>query len=156
MPTKEQIREKIKNLTLMDDVLFHEAAKDKEFCEEILRVFLDDPNLCVLEEKPQKKLINLEGRSITIDLVCRLGDNTIVNVEVQKNNNVNHKKRVRYHASMLTTNTTDPGQQGNRFYFFLKNIKNNTYIESKKNFYNELENKISKFPESISAKSDSE
>ncbi|MBQ7606408.1 MAG: hypothetical protein IJU76_00245, partial [Desulfovibrionaceae bacterium] len=57
--------------------------------------------------------------------------------------------------NLLLYGTSYPAQ-GNRFYFFLKNIKNNTYIESKKIFYNELENKISKFPESISAKSDSE
>ena len=42
-----------KSLNPIDDKLFSKMAEDKAFCEEILRVILDDPELEVLECTPQ-------------------------------------------------------------------------------------------------------
>ena len=70
MPTKQQILEGIKKLTLFDDTLFRKAAESKEFCEEIIRVFLEDPMLIVLANYSEKDFTNLQGRSVVLDLFC--------------------------------------------------------------------------------------
>jgi hypothetical protein len=46
--------------------MFRKMAEDKEFCQEILRVILEDDKLIVLETVPQWVGTNLQGRSIIL------------------------------------------------------------------------------------------
>ena len=103
------MRKPTNRLNLIDDRLFRVAAEDKAFCEELCRVIYNDEKLTVLENKVQWDGHNLYGKSVMLDLKCVLGDGTSVNVEIQKSDNENHQKRIRYNSSVLTTNITDPG-----------------------------------------------
>jgi predicted transposase/invertase (TIGR01784 family) len=89
--------------------MFRKMAEDKEFCQEILQVILEDPKLVVLESKAQWSGTNLQGRSVVLDAKCIKGDGAQVNIEVQKADDDNHQRRVRYHGAILTTNIMDPG-----------------------------------------------
>jgi hypothetical protein len=89
--------------------MFRKMAEDIGFCEEILRVILEDDKMIVLEAVPQWAGTNLQGRSVILDAKCVKGDGTQVNIEVQKANDDDHQRRVRYNGSILTTNITDPG-----------------------------------------------
>ena len=112
-PTKtssKKIREAAKQLNPIDDPLFEKMAESKPFCQEILRTFLEEPDLIVLTNTPQKSYENLQGRSIRVDLVCDIDSGQVVNVEVEKNS-LNHWNRVIYNFSIITTNTTDPGTE---------------------------------------------
>ena len=60
---------------------------------------------------PQFVAKNLQGRSCTLDVKCSLGDGRIVNIEVQKADDDDHQRRVRYNGALLTTNVTDPGDK---------------------------------------------
>jgi predicted transposase/invertase (TIGR01784 family) len=93
----------------MDDVFFSAVIKEKRFCQELLQVVLNDPLLTVKEIKPQKDIINLVGRSVRVDALCTLGNGKNVNIEVQKANNDDHVRRVRYNASILTNSLTPKG-----------------------------------------------
>ncbi|MCR5813889.1 MAG: hypothetical protein K6G15_05310 [Desulfovibrio sp.] len=108
MSSNKKIREEVKLLNPIDDALFTKMAESKSFCQEILRVFLEEPDLQVISNVPQKTYKNLQGRSIRVDLVCDLESGQVVNVEVEKNS-LNHLNRVRYNSSIIKTNTTDPG-----------------------------------------------
>ena len=108
-PNKRKIRKFAKSLKLFDDLFFRKAAEDHDFCEEILRICLEDPKLDVLEFNRQEDITNLQGRSVVLDLLCRLGTGLLVNVEVQKHYGEKHFLRMRYNASCITANTTDPG-----------------------------------------------
>lgn len=44
-----------------------------------------------------------------LDAKCQLSNGKVVNIEVQKANDDNHQKRVRYNGAILTTNITDTG-----------------------------------------------
>ena len=92
-----------------DDIMFSKMAEEKPFCQEILRVIMEDPKLEVVEHIPQATQTNLKGHSLRVDLLCRLGDNTLVNVEIQKSDDDDHEKRVRYHGAVLTANNTPKG-----------------------------------------------
>lgn len=111
MSNKAQIREDAKRLNPIDDALFMVMAEDREFCQEILRVILADDKLVVAGHILQKVLKNLQGRSCMLDLECILGDGKYVGVEVQKVDNDDHQRRIRYDGSLLTTNIVEPGSK---------------------------------------------
>ena len=109
MPTRKEFEEYARGLNPIDDLMFSKMAENREFCEEILRVILDDDELIVTENIPQCKLENLHGRSIIMDAKCVTGDGRHINIEVQKADNDDHLRRVRYNGSVLTTNITETG-----------------------------------------------
>ena len=111
MGNKLKIREEAKKLNPIDDLLFRKMAEDRAFCEEILQVILSDPGLTVLECTPQYDATNLQGRSAAFDARCILGSGKQVIIEVQKADDDNHQKRMRYNSALLTTNITDPGDK---------------------------------------------
>lgn len=111
MSNKRKIREEARKLNPMDDLLFRKMSEDKAFCEEILRVILSDPGLDVLECTPQYDATNLQGRSAAFDARCILGSGKQVIIEVQRADDDDHQKRVRYNGALLTTNITDPGKK---------------------------------------------
>ena len=111
MPTKKERDEYLRGLNPIDDLMFRKMAEHKEFCEEILRVILGDQKLVVTDNTQQFDLKNLQGRSVVLDAKCITGDGRYINIEVQKANDDNHIKRVRYNASVLTANVTETGKQ---------------------------------------------
>ena len=109
MPTKKEFEAYARGLNPIDDLMFAKMAESREFCEEILRVILDDYKLIVTENIPQCKVENLHGRSIIMDAKCVTEDGRHINIEVQKADNDDHLRRVRYNGSILTTNITETG-----------------------------------------------
>ena len=109
MPTDKKFEKYAKLLNPIDDLMFCKMAEHKEFCEEILRVILEDDGLTVLEAIPQWQGKNLTGRSVVLDAKCVTGDGRQINIEVQKADDDNHLKRARYNAAILTTNISKTG-----------------------------------------------
>ncbi len=109
MSNKAKIREEAKKLNPIDDLMFRTMAEDERFCEEILRVILGDDTLTVLESIPQYTGTNPQGRSVILDAKCVLGSGRKIDIEVQRADDDDHQKRVRYNGALLTTNITDPG-----------------------------------------------
>ena len=109
MSNKARIREEAKKLNPIDDLMFRTMAEDEKFCEEILRVILGDAGLTVLESTAQYTGTNLQGRSVILDAKCVLGDGRKIDIEVQRADDDDHQKRVRYNGAVLTANITDPG-----------------------------------------------
>ena len=111
MPAKKKFEKYAKLLNPIDDLMFCKMAEHKEFCEEILRVILEDEGLTVEEAIPQWQGKNLSGRSVVLDAKCVKGDGRHINIEVQKADDDNHLKRARYNASILTTNIAKTGKK---------------------------------------------
>lgn len=100
---------KIKDFRPIDDIFFEILASDVKVCEEILQTIIGDKLLTVTDVIVQSSERNLYGRSVRLDALCTLGDGTRCNIEVQRSDNDNHLKRVRYNASCITTRETNPG-----------------------------------------------
>lgn len=112
--TEEKLNELkalVKELRLIDDTFFEKVMEDRETCEEVLRIIMGDPELVVTEVNPQEPVHNLQGRSVRLDALCRKPDGSYINVEVQRADDDNHFKRVRYNASCITANITEPGEK---------------------------------------------
>ena len=107
--TLEQKKEKVKDLRPIDDVFFEVLASKPAVCQEILRTILEDPGLIVEKVIPQERLRNLYGRSVRLDALCYLGDGTKVNIEVQRSDNDNHLKRVRFNEASITVIASNSG-----------------------------------------------
>ena len=106
----QKFKEYVQRLNPIDDIIFRKMAENREFCEEILRVFLQDSYLKVLNNKSQYAITNIDRRSIILDAYCELRDGRRINIEVQNADNVDHQKRVRYYSSVLTTSLMKKGE----------------------------------------------
>ena len=107
---KEKARKTAEQLNVIDDILFRKMAEDKGFCEEVLSTILEK-EIKVLEVTEQKDIMNLQGRSVILDALCRDKNGKRYNIEVQKPDNDDHQRRVRYNASCITTNFTKEGER---------------------------------------------
>lgn len=108
MSKKNKVRQIVRNLNIIDDTLFQKLAEDIGFCEEMISTILGQ-NVTIKKLVPQNSIKNLQGRSVILDALCILENGKECNVEVQKSNDDNHEKRVRYNASCITANITEPG-----------------------------------------------
>ena len=52
----ERVRKVISELNPIDDLIFRKLSESKEFCEEILREFMQDSELEVIENHSQSRL----------------------------------------------------------------------------------------------------
>ena len=84
-------------------------AKSKKFCQEFLRVILQDKKLIVLENDVQKYLPSAFSKNMVLDMLCRLGDGSIVNVEIQLINEKEHAKRIFTYASKIKSYLIEKG-----------------------------------------------
>lgn len=109
MRTDKERQELIRSLNIMDDIFFQKIVEDKEVCEEILQVILQKPRLKVVEAQTQKFLRNIGTHSVILDLICQDEDGSHINVEVQKSDDDDHVKRVRFNISNIDTAFTERG-----------------------------------------------
>lgn len=93
----------------IDDLFFSAMYADKETCQELLRTILDDDQLIVVSVTMQSWVNNLVGRSVRLDAYCKFSDGRYANVEVQRSNNDDHYRRMRYNASLITAEHTSKG-----------------------------------------------
>lgn len=101
-------RQIVEQMNIIDDTLFQKMAEDIGFCEEMISTILQQ-KVIVQKVTPQNSIKNLQGRSVVLDAICTLENGKECNVEVQKANDDDHQRRVRYNASCITANITDPG-----------------------------------------------
>lgn len=99
----------VEGLKPMDDTFFHKLVERKEFCEELLQVILHKRDLKVVEYVPQRSLRNVKGRSVIVDVHCMDRERRHYNVELQKEDNDDHQRRVRYNGSNLDTFISEKG-----------------------------------------------
>ncbi|KIR02191.1 hypothetical protein P261_01005 [Lachnospiraceae bacterium TWA4] len=107
-PTKQELQV-VEQLCLIDDVFFEAFMSDLEAAQELIQILLDDSALIVEQSQMQKSIKNLIGRSVRLDALCLLGNGKYCNVEVQRSDNDDHLKRIRYNSSLIATSTTKTG-----------------------------------------------
>ncbi len=109
MKTQTEHMALVQSLNVIDDILFHKIAEDPEVCEEILQIILEEPRLRVIHCQVQRFLRNSGAHSVILDAFCELGDGSYSNIEVQKADDDNHQKRVRFNQSNMDTLFTEKG-----------------------------------------------
>lgn len=110
MRTIQEKLERVQDFRPIDDVFFEALAQNREVCQEILRVIMEDKELIVESVITQCSENNLYGRSVRLDALCTLRNGTKCNIEVQRADNDDHLKRVRFNASSITVKESNPGE----------------------------------------------
>ena len=120
-----EIRAAARTLVPMDDVMFTKMAEDAATCEEVISTILG-VRVRVLDVISQSTIANLQGRGVRLDALADIAPAMRVqveylegsalgpkgakaNIEVQRSDNDDHQRRVRYNASAITMNFTPPG-----------------------------------------------
>ena len=109
--TKAEFMRHLKKLNLLDNALFTFLAQNKLFCQEFLRVLLEDDKLIVLENQPQKFISGMFLKDVCLDLLCRLADGTLVNVEIQLYEDKDNPKRLFTYASKIRVASMEKGKK---------------------------------------------
>lgn len=109
MQTFEEKQAFVQGLNMIDDIFFFKMVEDRDVCEEMLQVLLSMPTLRIIKHEPQRVLRNIGTKGVGLDLLCNDGSDTEFAVEMQKANDDDHIKRVRYIVSNLDTLATERG-----------------------------------------------
>lgn len=118
----DEARAQAKKQNPIDDIFFGKMGESPEVCEEIISAILQAP-VKVSRVIPQNTISNLQGRGVRLDALadvyaveaelledCPVGkEGAKVNIEVQKGDDDDHQRRVRYNASAITANETPKG-----------------------------------------------
>lgn len=109
--TEERQLEIVRQLRPIDDCFFEVMMEDPDACQELLQVVLENPLLRIKKETVSgQKSIRIIGKSsIRVDAYAEGNEHTVFNIEIQRADNENHVKRVRYNASVITVNRSEPG-----------------------------------------------
>lgn len=102
---------KVRDLRPIDDVFFEVLADNTEFCQEMLRLILEDDKLVVVDVIVQSSDRNLYGRSVRLDALCILSDGTKCNIEIQRSDNDDHLRRVRFNAASISVKDSQTSQK---------------------------------------------
>ncbi len=112
--TAEEKIARVREFRLIDDVFFEVFVEDKEACQEILQVILGEDELTVFDVVVQSSKRNIYGRSVRLDALCTLGNGKKCNIEVQRADDDDHFRRVRFNASSITVKDSDVGERFER------------------------------------------
>lgn len=101
--------QRIRSLRLIDDefmtVFFDNYIEGAEL---LLKIILNRNDLKVSEVRTQKQMKNLQGRDVWLDIYASDLDGVKYDVEIQRADSGAHKKRARYHSSMVDADMLKP------------------------------------------------
>ena len=102
--------QRLRGLRLIDDD-FMNACFDgyTDGAELLLRIILNKPDLRVKSVKTQRRMKNLIGRDICLDIDADDDAGKEYNIEVQRADKGADRKRARYHSSILDAHLLQPG-----------------------------------------------
>lgn len=109
--TIEEKVERVRDFRPIDDAFFEVLANDISFCQEMLRILLNDESLIVEDVIVQSSEKNIYGRSVRLDALCFLKEQGKCNVEVQRSDSDDHLRRVRFNASSIMVKDSQTRQK---------------------------------------------
>ena len=108
---REDTRESIAKLTLMDDIFMNKVFEnDTERTALLLRIILNNDKIKVIKAVTQQKLKNLSGHDLQLDILAQEENGRRFNVEVQNRSSGAAAHRARYHLSLLDAHSLPKGE----------------------------------------------
>lgn len=98
--TYEQKRVLVSQFNLMDDTFFSVVMRDKAACEHLLSALIGK-TVSIIEHKTQYLIKNIESCSVVLDAFVEDSDHSLYNVEVHKEDEGNHERRMRYNQTAV-------------------------------------------------------
>ena len=103
-------------LTISNDFLFGKVMQDAELCKELLQRILPDLNIdrIVYPELQKTISLDLDAKSIRLDVYVKDGRGTIYDIEMQVIDTKELPKRTRYYQSIIDLQLIDKGELYNK------------------------------------------
>ncbi|MDE5777550.1 MAG: hypothetical protein K2I10_03450 [Lachnospiraceae bacterium] len=98
----------VDELRPIDDTFIRKLGEHRAFCEEMLRTVMENPCLEVISNTVQKNIYNIDTRSVAVDILCT-DTKDHFSVEVQKADDDDHQKRVRYNGACVQILSSEKG-----------------------------------------------
>jgi len=130
--------QRLRGLRLIDDDFMNVCFDGyTDGAELLLRIILNKPDLRVISVKTQRRMKNLIGRDICLDIDADDDAGKEYNIEVQRADKGADRKRARYHSSILDAHLLHPGDDfSNLPETFVIFITENDVIGKGKPIYN--------------------
>ncbi len=77
---------------MLDDDFMQKVSEDKTCTELLLQIILNRTDLKVLRVNGQQDIKNLQGRSVTLDILAVDTDNKVYNIEIQRSDKGSRSK----------------------------------------------------------------
>ena len=93
--------EEARKFNLLSDTFMSVALKDREAAQEVIRIFTGIPDLKIVSLSTQVRLPRMVAHDAILDVVAEDSIGRVYNIEVQRADNLDHVRRVRYYCAML-------------------------------------------------------
>ena len=90
-----------KKFNLLSDTFMSVALRDREAAQEVIRVFTGIKDLRIISLSTQVRLPRMVAHDAILDVVAEDSIGRVYNIEVQRADNLDHVRRVRYYCAML-------------------------------------------------------
>lgn len=101
--------EEARSFNLLSDTFMSVALRDQAAAQEVIRIFTGIPDLKIVSLSTQVRLPRMVSHDAILDVVAEDSAGKIYNIEVQRADNLDHAKRVRYYGAMLDTACLEKG-----------------------------------------------
>ena len=101
--------EEARKFNLLSDTFMSVALRDREAAQEVIRIFTGIPDLKIISLITQVRLPRMVAHDAILDVVAEDSTGRVYNIEVQRADNQDHARRVRYYESMLDTTCLEKG-----------------------------------------------
>ena len=101
--------EEARKFNLLSDAFMSVALRDRAAAQEVIRAFTGIPDLKIISLITQVRLPRMVAHDAILDVVAEDSTGRVYNIEVQRADNQDHARRVRYYESMLDTTCLEKG-----------------------------------------------
>ncbi|MDO5331245.1 MAG: PD-(D/E)XK nuclease family transposase [Bacillota bacterium] len=99
----------VSRLNMIDDEFFPKIVEDIGASEELIQTILGNKKISIIKSETQVSIRNVGNKSVVLDLLCTDETGRLFNVEVQRSDDDDHQKRMRYYASNIDTKSAEKG-----------------------------------------------
>lgn len=108
---RKDLLDSIKEFTLMDDSFMTKVFEDDiERTQFMLRIIMNNDKIKVKKAFTQKRIKNLQGRDVQLDILAEKANGEKFNVEVQNESRGAIPQRARYHMGVLDAKSLPKGK----------------------------------------------
>ena len=119
---EERIRES-QEFNLLSDVFLSVALDDAPACQHIIRILTGIEDLTVKEVRTQYVITKINSRTVRLDVLAEDSDGKLYQIEIQRQDTVDHPRRVRYYGALADSEFLAKGKEyyelPNRLQFYI-------------------------------------
>ncbi|MCM1047955.1 MAG: Rpn family recombination-promoting nuclease/putative transposase [Clostridiales bacterium] len=113
LKTYEERRKQAGEFNLTSDLFAGKVFEDREACQELCRILLQDNKIVIKDVKTKYAIRNLENHSVELDIFAEDISGKLINVEIQMYEEKSPFRRVRYYLSSIDMSILEKGKPYN-------------------------------------------